>query len=637
MGPILQFVGKTGTRRRFRRVVLTGVLLLAAAPSEAEPVARQVLVLQSFDRGNMIVDHFTANFRVELDKQVERPVNLLQVVVGPTGFVAAPDQATVDFIRSLYAGRPNPDLIVAVAGVASAFARRHRSQLFPDAPLFFAAVDQRYLGSEPLGENETATAASNDFPRVVDEILQLLPQTTQLFVVTGAGALGQFWRRELDKELKRFRGRLALVWLDNISFADLLRRCASLPRNSAIYYVAFGTDAVGGAYADERVLADLRSTANAPLFGAQSAYLGAGAVGGSLMSNDEMIRTSANAAARLLNGAAPKRVKIPLQFPGQPVFDWRELRRWGIPESRLPPGSVVRYRAPSLWSAHRGTALTALGVLAIQSLLIVGLLYQRRARQRAESDSLRSLALAADSSRRETMSALTSSIGHELGQPLGSIMSNAQALQMMVTANRATSDTIGEIVSDIQTQGVRATEIIDRHRSMLKSRQLDKRPIDLQTVIDETLALVAHDVAARQISAAVNKSSSPCVIDGDRVLLQQVFVNLVMNAMDAMTQTSSGRRQVTISSDVRTADVDVSVRDTGPGLPADILGTLFTPFVTTKSRGLGIGLTIVRSIVEAHGGTIAACNHPEGGAIFTVRLRRSASTSVADAVQGTKR
>src|SRR4029077_5852881 len=120
------------------------------------------------------------------------------------------------------------------------------------------------------------------------------------------------------------------------------------------------------------------------------------------------------------------------------------------------------------------------GVLALQSLLIAGLLYQRRARQRAESDSRRNLALAADASRRETMSALTSSIGHELGQPLGSIMYNAQALQMMVSANRASSDTVGEIVSDIQAQGVRATQIIERHRSMLKSRQLDKKPIDLR-------------------------------------------------------------------------------------------------------------------------------------------------------------
>ena len=150
-------------------------------------------------------------------------------------------------------------------------------------------------------------------------------------------------------------------------------------------------------------------------------------------------------------------------------------------------------------------------------------------------------------------------------------MHNAQALQMMVTANRATPDTIGEILSDIQTQGVRATQIIDRHRTMLRSHQLDKKPIDLHAVIDETLALVAHDMTARQVEATVNLSSSPCVIDGDQVLLQQVLVNLVMNAMDAMAETPPARRHVTISSDVRAADVDVSVRDTGTGLPAHIL------------------------------------------------------------------
>jgi C4-dicarboxylate-specific signal transduction histidine kinase len=269
---------------------------------------------------------------------------------------------------------------------------------------------------------------------------------------------------------------------------------------------------------------------------------------------------------------------------------------------------------------------------ALQSLLIVGLLYQRRARQRAESDSRRNLALATDASRRQTMSALTSSIEHELGQPLGSIMYNAQALQMMVTTNRATPDAIGKILSDIQTQGVRATQIIDRHRTILKSHQLDRKPIDLHAVIDQTLALVAHDMSARQVSATVNRSSSSCVIDGDQVLLQQVFVNLVLNAMDAMADTPPARRHVTISCAVRATDVDVSVRDTGPGLPADILDTLFTPFVTTKPRGLGIGLTIVRSIVDAHGGTIVAGNNPEGGATLTVTLRRSASTFVADAL-----
>src|SRR6185436_19800794 len=139
-------------------------------------------------------------------------------------------------------------------------------------------------------------------------------------------------------------------------------------------------------------------------------------------------------------------VNIPPQLPGPPTFDWRELQRWDIPESRLPPGSVVLYRAPSLWRAYRSTVLSAVGVLAVQSFLIVGLLYQRRARQRAETESRRNLALAADASRRQTMSALTTSIAHELGQPLSSMIHNAQALQLMIAANRATPDTIEEIL-----------------------------------------------------------------------------------------------------------------------------------------------------------------------------------------------
>ena len=210
----------------------------------------------------------------------------------------------------------------------------------------------------------------------------------------------------------------------------------------------------------------------------------------------------------------------------------------------------------------------------------------------------------------------------------GSQIHNAQAGRMMITGNAATPDTMGEILSDIESEGVQATQIIDWHRTMLRSRQLDKKPIDLHAVIHESLALVAHEIRARKIEATVNLSSNPCIITGDQVLLQQVLVNLVMNAMDAMAETPPAHRRVTIRTQVRAADVEVSVRDTGTGLPAQINGTLFAPFVTTKAHGLGIGLTIARTIVDVHGGTIAAHDNPEGGATFTITLGRSETPTI---------
>ena len=145
--------------------------MLTAAWGEAAPAVRQVLVLESFDRGNMTLDRLTGNFRVDLDQRAGRPVNVVEVVVGPTGFVGAPEQAVVDYIRSTFADRPKPDLIVTFGGPAAVFARKYREQLFPEVPLVLGAVDQRYLGDAPLGESETAVAVAGDPPGFVEQIL----------------------------------------------------------------------------------------------------------------------------------------------------------------------------------------------------------------------------------------------------------------------------------------------------------------------------------------------------------------------------------------------------------------------------------------------------------------------------------
>ena len=209
-------------------------------------------------------------------------------------------------------------------------------------------------------------------------------------------------------------------------------------------------------------------------------------------------------------------MRVPPQLRGNPIFDGRELERWGVLDSRLPPGSIVRYRAPSLWSAYRGMVLTAIAVLTVQSLLIAGLLYQRRARRTAESESLRNLALAADANRRQTVSALAGSIAHELGQPLSAMIHNAESGRTMIAANRASLETVSEILSDIESEGLQAARIIDRHRAMLRSHQMEKKSIDIRAVIYESLDLAAHDMEARQIETSVDVPSEPCMVTGDQ-------------------------------------------------------------------------------------------------------------------------
>src|SRR5205814_516820 len=134
-------------------------------------------------------------------------------------------------------GRAPPDLIMTVAGPAAAFARKHRRDLFPGTPLLFTAVDERYLRGAPLGENETAVSVINDFPHVIDDVLQVLPATRQIFMILGSGALGQFWRRELERDFARFSGRVTFIWSNELSLDDILHRVASLEKNSAVVYL----------------------------------------------------------------------------------------------------------------------------------------------------------------------------------------------------------------------------------------------------------------------------------------------------------------------------------------------------------------------------------------------------------------
>jgi len=219
-----------------------------------------------------------------------------------------------------------------------------------------------------------------------------------------------------------------------------------------------------------------------------------------------------------------------------------------------------------------------------------------------------------------TMGELAASVTHELGQPLGAILRNAEAAELFLQAPLPDLEEVRAILADIRKDDQRAGAVIDRMRSMLKRRQLEPSLLDVNLLAGDVIALARPEADARKVRLAIEPSSSCLPVLGDRVQLQQVLLNLLLNAMDATNAATPDQRRVTVRVRVVGTEAEVAVIDNGDGIPADALVRVFEPFFTTKPNGLGMGLAISRSIVQAHGGRLQAANNEAGGASFAFTL-----------------
>jgi two-component system sensor kinase FixL len=218
---------------------------------------------------------------------------------------------------------------------------------------------------------------------------------------------------------------------------------------------------------------------------------------------------------------------------------------------------------------------------------------------------------------------LSGALAHELNQPLAAILSNAQAGQRFLAQEPADLGEIRGILDDIVKDDKRAGEIIARLRPLLRKDEIQFSVLDANEVVREVLSLIHGDLVTRNVEVRLACCSGELMVRGDCVQLQQVLLNLIVNACEAMSENEPRTRRLRIATHAAAGRVRLSVADTGPGIPADRLDRLFEPFFTTKRQGLGLGLSISRSIVDAHGGCLQAENGAGGGAIFCITLPSS--------------
>jgi PAS domain S-box-containing protein len=215
---------------------------------------------------------------------------------------------------------------------------------------------------------------------------------------------------------------------------------------------------------------------------------------------------------------------------------------------------------------------------------------------------------------------LAGALAHELRQPLTAILSNAQAAQRLLTRERVDVTELNDILEDIVADDVRTGEVISRLRSLLKKGEHVFVSLDVNTIVRDTLALVRGKLMERRVTVVADLASLLPVARGDPVQLQQVLLNLLLNASEAMDDNDPSERRLSVSSAQRGDFVAVSVMDLGLGISPQVSGRLFEPFFTTKPQGLGLGLSICQSIIAVHGGQLTASNNPGRGATFVFTL-----------------
>ena len=572
--------------RRYLQTMIVTLLLLLFLPALAladETVApKTVLVLFEETRGLAAVADTDDAIRSTLLAGSTLPIRVYTEYLGLSWFPEeARELALRDLLQKTYVAR-RPDVVIVWGTGGLRFVLRHRAAMFEGVPIVFCAVDPALLPKLDAGSAVTGVSRRIDWKSSLDLIQRLHPDTREVAIVTGNGALDVRWEAEARRALAGYPGGVTVTYLARQPMPQLLKAVESLSPGTVILYGAVLRDGNGRPYLPHEALVLLANVSHVPIYAVTPNMLGRGAVGGRVLDFASQGVTTAQLALRILSGERLGPADI-VEADNPYLFDWRQLRRWGIDESRLPAGSVVRFREASVWDLYKSHIIAAVVVIAMQSGLIAMLLVQRARGRRAEDQARARREELAHAQRVATIGELSASLAHEITQPLTAIAANAQAARRML-ATSADGDELNEALVDIAGDAERAGSIVQRVRAMVRKQPGERQPVDINATVTGVTTILRRDMAQADISLQLRLAENLPRVLGDGVQLQQVVLNLLVNACQAMADVVDGPRVLRIETgEPKPGGIEISVADTGAGLAGPELERMFEPFVSSKA------------------------------------------------------
>ena len=533
---------------------------------------------------------------------------------------------TVKYLSEKYAEAP-PDVLITLGRAANSIVAKYRDVLAPNAPMIIANVPSRDIAKTRHLNNVFWIATDYSFSKTLKLAQQLQPKAQNLVVVGGSSDHDRLWLDDAERELEPYSDVYKIRYITNVPYDDLLKEVSRLPKDTIVMVSTVVVDGSGQPRGPTEVATSIAAASSAPVYSPISSYLGTGIVGGYMDSWEEQGRAAADLTLEILSGkdvAAIPHINIPVHTYR---IDERQFKRWNLSKAKLPPEADVRFSEFNLWEQYRWHITAIAAILFVQAAVIIWLFVERRRRQVAEAEMRQRLLEVIHLNRTAIAGALSASVAHELNQPLGAIRSYAEAAALYLKADPPNIERVDKILASISGDNQRAADIIDHLRGLLKKEEAEElEEFDLTEVVKDSSEIVRPEASKKGVELNVTLANGSLPVRADRVHVQQVILNLAMNGLDAMHSCGSGKLSIETALVDETA-IEVSVTDSGTGIPKDRLNKIFDAFYTTKRQGTGLGLSIARTIVETYGGKIWAENGSEGGAMFRFTLPLSRTMS----------